>query len=68
MTAAARQVYAQIGIGPSDLDAVKLYDCFTANELITYKAPGLTATISAIYAKNPSGRAYRVTRLSWSVP
>ena len=39
---AARQVYEQAGIGPNDLDVVELHDCFTANELITYEALGLT--------------------------
>lgn len=40
--AAARQVYADAGIGPEDLDVVELHDCFTTNELITYEALGLT--------------------------
>jgi acetyl-CoA acetyltransferase len=40
--AAAAQVYAAAGIGPDDLDVVELHDCFTANELITYEALGLT--------------------------
>ncbi len=39
---AARQVYEQAGFGPEDLDIVELHDCFTANELITYEALGLT--------------------------
>ena len=43
MTAnAARQVYEDAGIGPEELDVVELHDCFTANELITYEALGLT--------------------------
>ena len=41
-TAAAQQVYEAAGIGPGDLDVVELHDCFTANELITYEALGLT--------------------------
>jgi acetyl-CoA acetyltransferase len=41
--AAAKQVYESAGIGPEDLDVVELHDCFTANELITYEALGLTA-------------------------
>ena len=41
--AAARQVYESAGIGPEDLDVVELHDCFTANELLTYEALGLTA-------------------------
>jgi acetyl-CoA acetyltransferase len=40
--AAARQVYEAAGVGPDDLDVVELHDCFTANELITYEALGLT--------------------------
>ncbi|MEY4295235.1 MAG: hypothetical protein RLY82_923 [Pseudomonadota bacterium] len=40
--AAARQVYEAAGIGPDDLDVVELHDCFTANELLTYEALGLT--------------------------
>lgn len=38
---AGRMVYEQAGIGPSDIQAVELHDCFTANELITYEALGL---------------------------
>lgn len=40
--AAAAQVYASAGVGPEDVDVVELHDCFTANELITYEALGLT--------------------------
>jgi acetyl-CoA acetyltransferase len=40
--AAAAQVYEAAGIGPEALDVVELHDCFTANELITYEALGLT--------------------------
>ncbi len=40
--AAARQVYEDAGVGPQDLDVVELHDCFTANELLTYEALGLT--------------------------
>ena len=39
---AANQVYESAGIGPGDLDVVELHDCFTANELISYEALGLT--------------------------
>ncbi len=39
---AADQVFEQTGIGPSDVDVVELHDCFTANELLTYEALGLT--------------------------
>ncbi|NES15205.1 MULTISPECIES: lipid-transfer protein [Micromonospora] len=40
--AAARQVYEDSGVGPEDLRVVELHDCFTANELISYEALGLT--------------------------
>jgi acetyl-CoA acetyltransferase len=40
--AASAQVYEAAGVGPDDLDVVELHDCFTANELITYEALGLT--------------------------
>src|SRR3546814_2935145 len=36
-----RQVYEQAGIGPEDVQAVELHDCFSANELITYESLGL---------------------------
>ncbi|MFI6905996.1 lipid-transfer protein [Nonomuraea sp. NPDC050394] len=43
MTAnAARSVYESAGVGPEDVGVVELHDCFTANELITYEALGLT--------------------------
>lgn len=38
---AARSVYEQAGLGPEDIQAVELHDCFTANELISYEALGL---------------------------
>lgn len=40
---AANQVFEQTGIGPADVDVVELHDCFTANELLSYEALGLTA-------------------------
>jgi sterol carrier protein 2 len=40
---AAQQVYKRSGIGPDELDVVELHDCFSANELISYEALGLTA-------------------------
>lgn len=40
--AAAAQVYEASGVGPEDIPVVELHDCFTANELITYEALGLT--------------------------
>ncbi|MEU2033715.1 lipid-transfer protein [Nocardia amamiensis] len=39
---AARQVYEASGVSPDDVRVVELHDCFTANELITYEAIGLT--------------------------
>lgn len=39
---AASQVYEQAGVGPEDVRVVELHDCFTANELLTYEALGLT--------------------------
>ena len=48
MTArAAQAVYESAGIGPEDVDVVELHDCFTANELISYEALGLTPSGSA---------------------
>ena len=38
---AARQVYEAAGIGPDDIQAVELHDCFAQNELISYEALGL---------------------------
>lgn len=43
MTArAAAAVYEQSGVSPQDIPVVELHDCFTANELISYEALGLT--------------------------
>ena len=39
--AAARDVYEQAGIDPTDIDVVELHDCFTSNELLSYEALGL---------------------------
>jgi acetyl-CoA acyltransferase len=39
---AAAKAYAEAGIGPEDIPVVELHDCFTANELISYEALGLT--------------------------
>jgi sterol carrier protein 2 len=41
--AAAAQLYEQTGIGPDEIQAVELHDCFTANELISYESLGLCA-------------------------
>ena len=49
---AARQVYEASGVGPEDIQAVELHDCFTPNELISYEALGLT----------PEGTAERYIR------
>ena len=38
---AARQVYEQSGIGPSDVQVIELHDCFSTNELISYEGLGL---------------------------
>jgi acetyl-CoA acetyltransferase len=40
--AAAQAVYEAAGIGPEEVDVVELHDCFTANELLSYEALGLT--------------------------
>ncbi|MET7381697.1 lipid-transfer protein [Streptomyces sp. NPDC005526] len=39
---AAHDVYEAAGVGPEDIRVVELHDCFTANEVITYEALGLT--------------------------
>ncbi len=38
---AADKVYAEAGLGPSDVQVVELHDCFTTNEVLTYEALGL---------------------------
>jgi acetyl-CoA acetyltransferase len=40
---AAKIVYDQAGITPSDVDVIELHDCFSTNELLTYEALGLCA-------------------------
>lgn len=40
--AAADQVYAEAGIGPSDVDVCELHDCFTSNEIVSYEGLKLT--------------------------
>ena len=65
---AARQVYAQAGIGPEEIKVVELHDCFTSNEVITYEGLGLCPeggaeklindgdnTYGGRYVVNPSG-------------
>jgi acetyl-CoA acyltransferase len=39
---AARQAYAQAGIGPEDIPVAEVHDCFTSNELLAYEALGFT--------------------------
>jgi len=40
---AAELVYEQAQLGADDVDVIELHDCFSANELLTYEALGLTA-------------------------
>lgn len=40
--AAARAVYEQAGLGPTDVDVCELHDCFTANQVLSYEGLGLT--------------------------
>lgn len=66
--AAATQTYESAGIGPEDVQAVELHDCFTPNELISYEALGLCTeggaeqfihdgdnTYGGRFVTNPSG-------------
>ena len=66
--AGARDVYEQAGVGPEDIGAVELHDCFTPNELITYEGLGLCPeggaeqyirdgqnTYGGAHVTNPSG-------------
>lgn len=39
---ASTQVYEASGVSPEDIKVVELHDCFTANELLSYEALGLT--------------------------
>ena len=39
---AAQQVYEESGLGPEDVQVIELHDCFSAMELITYDALGLS--------------------------
>jgi sterol carrier protein 2 len=54
------------GIGPEDVDVVELHDCFTANELITYEALGLTRrarpSASSWTATTPTAGGWSPTR------
>jgi len=40
--AAAKEVYEDTGWGPDEFDVIELHDCFTANEIVTYDALGLS--------------------------
>jgi sterol carrier protein 2 len=55
---AARMVYEQAGIGPDDIQAIELHDCFTANELISYEALGLCAEGGAEAYIRSGGNTY----------
>jgi sterol carrier protein 2 len=55
---AARMVYDQAGIGPDDIQAIELHDCFTANELISYEALGLCAEGGAEAYIRSGGNTY----------
>jgi len=65
---AAKEAYETAGLGPDDMQVVELHDCFTANELLSYEALGLTEegtaerfihdgdnTYGGKYVVNPSG-------------
>jgi sterol carrier protein 2 len=41
--AAAKRAFSQAGVSPRDIRVVELHDCFSANELITLDALGLTS-------------------------
>ncbi|UDM52868.1 thiolase family protein [Cupriavidus sp. MP-37] len=60
---AARQAYAQAGLGPQDVDVVELHDAFTIAELLYYEALGLAPRGDAV-ALLKSG----ATRLGGRVP
>ncbi|KAI9258802.1 thiolase-like protein [Phascolomyces articulosus] len=66
--AAAKEAYSIAGITPNDVQVIELHDCFSANELLTYDALGLTPpgkahtlidsgdnTYGGKYVVNPSG-------------
>lgn len=38
---AAQQVFAESGLGITDVDVIELHDCFAINEIISYEALGL---------------------------
>ncbi|MFI7003279.1 lipid-transfer protein [Nocardia sp. NPDC050175] len=56
--AAAQQVYEASGVSPEDIRVVELHDCFTANELLTYEALGLTPEGTAEQFVNDGDNTY----------
>jgi acetyl-CoA acetyltransferase len=56
--AAAQQVYEASGVAPTDIRVVELHDCFTANELLTYEAIGLTPEGTAEKFVNDGDNTY----------
>ncbi|KAI9028807.1 thiolase-like protein [Phycomyces nitens] len=65
---AAAEAFEKAGITPNDVQVIELHDCFSANELLTYDALGLTPpgkahtlidsgdnTYGGKYVINPSG-------------
>lgn len=56
--AAAQQVYEASGVSPEDLRVVELHDCFTANELLSYEALGLTPEGTAEQFVNDGNNTY----------
>ncbi len=56
--AAAQQVYEASGVSPEDIRVVELHDCFTANELLTYEALGLTPEGTAEKFVNDGDNTY----------
>jgi acetyl-CoA C-acetyltransferase len=47
--AAARQAFAEAGIGPDDIDIAEVHDCFTINQILCTEALGLSADGRAGY-------------------
>ncbi|MDF7776123.1 lipid-transfer protein [Sphingomonas sp. AOB5] len=61
---AARMVYDQAGVGPGDIRAIELHDCFTANELISYEALGLCPEGGAEAYIRSGGNTYGGTHVT----
>lgn len=55
---AATQVCNQAGVGPDGVQVVKLHDCFTVNEVITYEGLGLCAEGEASQFINDGENTY----------